>query len=80
MFSRVPRKTGLDREKTHGIPCSRRDKSSGDVISSGLIFFEVYMAWISLMFAGVFEVVRSVGLKYSHGFSRLVRQLLRLWV
>lgn len=34
------------------------------------------MAWISLMVAGVFEVVWSVGLKYSHGFSRLVPSII----
>ncbi len=29
------------------------------------------MAWIHLFIAGVFEVVWAVGLKYSHGFTRL---------
>jgi len=29
------------------------------------------MVWIALFFAGIFEVVWAVGLKYSDGFSRL---------
>ncbi|MDF2669925.1 MAG: small multidrug resistance protein [Paenibacillus sp.] len=29
------------------------------------------MAWILLVIAGLFEVVWAVGLKYTHGFSRL---------
>ncbi|OZI73989.1 quaternary ammonium compound efflux SMR transporter SugE [Bordetella genomosp. 12] len=29
------------------------------------------MTWIILIFAGLFEVVWAVGLKYTHGFSRL---------
>ena len=29
------------------------------------------MAWITLLFAGLFEVIWAVGLKYTHGFSRL---------
>ncbi len=31
----------------------------------------VSMAWISLFIAGVFEVVWAVGLKHTHGFTRL---------
>lgn len=34
------------------------------------------MTWTSLMIAGVFEVVWSVGSKYSHGFSRLVPSII----
>lgn len=30
------------------------------------------MAWIILLFAGLFEVVWAVGLKYTEGFTRLV--------
>jgi quaternary ammonium compound-resistance protein SugE len=30
------------------------------------------MAWIYLFFAGMFEIGWAVGLKYSHGFTRLV--------
>lgn len=30
------------------------------------------MAWVLLVFAGVLEVVWSLGLKYTHGFTRLV--------
>ncbi len=29
------------------------------------------MAWLFLFFAGVLEVVWAIGLKYTHGFSRL---------
>lgn len=29
------------------------------------------MAWIYLLFAGLFEVVWAIGLKYTEGFSRL---------
>jgi len=34
------------------------------------------MAWIYLFFAGLFEVAWAVGLKYTHGFSKLVPSLL----
>ena len=30
------------------------------------------MTWIILVLAGLFEVVWAVGLKYTHGFTRLV--------
>ncbi|CAM3757993.1 quaternary ammonium compound efflux SMR transporter SugE [Bordetella tumulicola] len=30
------------------------------------------MAWIILVFAGLFEVVWAIGLKYTEGFTRLV--------
>ncbi len=30
------------------------------------------MAWIYLLIAGVFEVVWTMGLKYSHGFTKLI--------
>lgn len=33
------------------------------------------MAWIHLFIAGVFEIVWAVGLKYSHGFTRLYPSL-----
>ncbi|RDI47928.1 quaternary ammonium compound efflux SMR transporter SugE [Falsibacillus pallidus] len=33
------------------------------------------MAWIYLVIAGVFEVVWSIGLKYSHGFTKLYPSL-----
>ena len=29
------------------------------------------MAWLSLLIAGLFECVWAIGLKYTHGFSRL---------
>jgi quaternary ammonium compound-resistance protein SugE len=29
------------------------------------------MAWVSLLLAGVLEVIWALGLKYSHGFTRL---------
>ncbi|VFS92461.1 Quaternary ammonium compound-resistance protein sugE [Kluyvera cryocrescens] len=32
------------------------------------------MSWIILFVAGLLEVVWAVGLKYTHGFSRLVTQ------
>jgi quaternary ammonium compound-resistance protein SugE len=33
------------------------------------------MSWIILVIAGLFEVVWAMGLKYSHGFTRLVPSL-----
>lgn len=36
------------------------------------------MAWIYLTIAGLFEVVWAVGLKYSHGFTKLVPSLITL--
>ena len=34
------------------------------------------MAWVYLFFAGIFEVVWSVAMKESHGFSRLVPSII----
>jgi len=34
------------------------------------------MAWLYLLFAGLFEVAWAIGLKYTEGFSRLVPSLL----
>ncbi|KRE12387.1 molecular chaperone [Bosea sp. Root483D1] len=34
------------------------------------------MAWIYLLFAGLFEIGWAIGLKYTHGFSRLVPTVL----
>jgi quaternary ammonium compound-resistance protein SugE len=34
------------------------------------------MAWIYLFFAGIFEIGWAVGLKYTHGFTRLTPSLL----
>jgi len=34
------------------------------------------MSWVYLFFAGLFEVGWAVGLKYSHGFTRLTPSLL----
>lgn len=36
------------------------------------------MAWIVLFFAGLFEVVWAVGLKYSHGFTRLTPSIITI--
>ena len=36
------------------------------------------MAWIYLFFAGIFEVVWAVGLKYSQGFTKLYSSILTL--
>ncbi|MCC7211125.1 MAG: QacE family quaternary ammonium compound efflux SMR transporter, partial [Candidatus Brocadia sp.] len=30
------------------------------------------MSWVVLIIVGIFEIVWAVGLKYSHGFSKLV--------
>lgn len=30
------------------------------------------MSWIALIIAGIFEVIWAIGLKYSHGFTRLL--------
>ena len=34
------------------------------------------MAWILLLFAGLLEVVWAIGLKYSHGFTRLTPSII----
>ena len=36
------------------------------------------MAWIYLLFAGLFEVAWAIGLKYTEGFTRLVPSVLTL--
>ena len=36
------------------------------------------MAWIYLFIAGIFEVIWAIGLKYSHGFSKLVPTLITI--
>ncbi|MEN6462990.1 MAG: quaternary ammonium compound efflux SMR transporter SugE [Syntrophomonas sp.] len=36
------------------------------------------MAWIYLIIAGVFEVVWAMGLKYSHGFTKLLPSLITM--
>lgn len=36
------------------------------------------MAWIILVFAGLFEVVWAIGLKYTEGFTRLVPSIVTL--
>lgn len=36
------------------------------------------MAWIYLIIAGAFEVVWAMGLKYSHGFTKLFPSLITL--
>lgn len=36
------------------------------------------MAWVYLFIAGIFEVVWAVGLKYSHGFTKLYPSILTL--
>ncbi|OCQ52463.1 Quaternary ammonium compound-resistance protein SugE [Photorhabdus australis subsp. thailandensis] len=37
---------------------------------------DVDMSWFILVIAGLFEVVWAVGLKYTHGFTRLVPSLI----
>ncbi|MBO1110730.1 quaternary ammonium compound efflux SMR transporter SugE [Bordetella petrii] len=36
------------------------------------------MTWVILILAGLFEVVWAVGLKYTHGFTRLVPSVVTL--
>jgi quaternary ammonium compound-resistance protein SugE len=36
------------------------------------------MAWVYLLIAGVFEVVWAIGLKYSHGFTKLYPSLITI--
>ncbi len=36
------------------------------------------MAWIYLIVAGIFEVIWAMGLKYSHGFTKLYPSLVTL--
>lgn len=36
------------------------------------------MAWIILLFAGLLEVVWAIGLKYTHGFTRLTPSLITI--
>jgi quaternary ammonium compound-resistance protein SugE len=37
---------------------------------------EKAMAWIYLLLAGLFEIAWAIGLKYTHGFSRLLPSVL----
>ena len=39
---------------------------------------ELYMAWVYLIIAGIFEVVWAIGLKYSHGFTKLYPSLITI--
>ena len=36
------------------------------------------MAWIYLFIAGLFEVVWAIGLKYSHGFTKLIPSIVTI--
>lgn len=36
------------------------------------------MAWIILLFAGLLEIVWAVGLKYTHGFTRLTPSIITI--
>lgn len=36
------------------------------------------MAWVYLIIAGVFEVVWAMGLKFSHGFTKLIPSLITI--
>ncbi|MDF2986630.1 MAG: cation/cationic drug transporter [Eubacterium sp.] len=36
------------------------------------------MAWVYLVIAGIFEVIWAMGLKYSHGFTKLYPSLITL--
>ncbi len=36
------------------------------------------MAWVYLFIAGIFEVIWAMGLKYSHGFTKLYPSLITL--
>lgn len=38
------------------------------------------MAWPSLIFAGITEIIWAIALKYSHGFTRLVPSLITITV
>ncbi len=44
----------------------------------GPIFLEPDMSWIILFIAGLLEVVWAVGLKYTHGFSRLTPSVITI--
>ncbi len=47
---------------------------------SGFIFAKggEDMAWIYLIIAGIFEVIWAIGLKYSHGFTKLIPSIITL--
>lgn len=36
------------------------------------------MAWVYLFIAGIFEVVWAIGLKYSHGFTKLIPSVITI--
>ena len=36
------------------------------------------MAWLSLIFAGITEIILAIALKYSHGFTRRVPSLITI--
>src|SRR5690606_533251 len=60
----LPRRSSLDREKVHRphvVPVDAASEAPR----------EETMAWILLVLAGLFEVGWAIGLKYTHGFTRL---------
>jgi quaternary ammonium compound-resistance protein SugE len=56
-------------------PSRRRRAGNRRIGHAGAAFVGVVMTWIILVLAGLFEVVWAVGLKYTHGFTRLVPSL-----
>lgn len=84
-FSRVPQYSwSVTKRKLTALfeVVSRRDKSLGGIKRICFRFFcckeEKSMAWVYLLIAGVFEVVWAIGLKYSHGFTKLYPSLITI--
>ena len=44
----------------------------------GPIVLEPDMSWIVLLIAGLLEVVWAIGLKYTHGFTRLTPSIITI--
>jgi quaternary ammonium compound-resistance protein SugE len=38
----------------------------------------VHLAWVYLFIAGIFEVIWAIGLKYSHGFTKLIPSVITI--
>lgn len=61
------------------VAVARKDKNLGDIIDN-IIWVNFLsggqnMAWFYLVIAGIFEIIWAMGLKYSHGFTKLTPSL-----
>ena len=72
----IEKKSHVNQNMRRYLPCgtTRKRISTGD----GPIVMEPEMSWLILFIAGLLEVVWAVGLKYTHGFSRLVPSVITI--